>query len=122
MTPEDFLAQYTAALETQNWDNVAPLIHADCIAVFTEDTYKGKAAVESAFRKTFDLIKDETYAIENLHWVLRKEDVVIVNYNFHWSGIIHGKPAAGGGRGTATLVLEDGRWRLLSEHLGPNPR
>ncbi len=122
MTPEDFLTQYVAALETQNWDVVAPLIHPDCVAVFTEDTFKGKAAVEGAFRKTFALIKDETYSIDNLHWVLQRDDVAVVTYHFHWSGVIHGQSASGGGRGTATLVYADGRWLLLSEHLGPNPR
>lgn len=121
-TPEQFLAAYEQALATQAWEQVEPLIHENCTAVFSEDTYIGKAAVAQAFRRTFQLIQDETYAIRNLHWLDRSDEYAICLYDFAWSGIINGQPASGGGRGTAVLKREDDRWQLLCEHLGPAPR
>jgi len=121
-TPEEFLAAYEQALATQDWEQVSPLIHERCTAVFSEDTYIGKSEVEQAFRRTFNLIRDETYTISNRHWIDCSEEYAICLYDFAWSGIINGQAASGGGRGTAVLKWDDGRWQLLCEHLGPAAR
>lgn len=121
-TPEEFLAAYEQALATQEWEQVAPLIHERCTAVFSENTYRGKSEVEQAFRRTFNLIQDETYRISNIQWLDRSEEYAICLYDFAWSGIINGQAASGGGRGTAVLKWGDGRWQLLCEHLGPAAR
>lgn len=121
-SPLDFIRSYETALATQDWQQIAPLIHDDCVAVFTENTFRGKTAVEAAFRKTFALIEDETYGINNINWQLRTENVAVLTYNFAWSGTIDGQAASGGGRGSSVLVCENGRWLLLLEHLGPPAR
>jgi ketosteroid isomerase-like protein len=121
-SPEQFLTAYEQALATQDWHEIAPLIHADCTAVFTEATFKGKTAVEQAFRHTFQLIQDETYTISNVRWLDRCEHHALCIYDFAWSDIIKGQPASGGGRGTSVLKWADGRWQLLCEHLGPAAR
>lgn len=121
-TPEEFLVAYEAALASQEWKQVAPLIHERCTAVFTEKTFMGKSEVEQAFRRTFNLIQDETYKISSVQWLDRCEHHAICLYDFAWSGIINGQPASGGGRGTAVLKWENGHWQLLCEHLGPAAR
>lgn len=121
MTPEQFIHQYETALATQQWEKVAPLIHEDCVATFSEGTHKGKTEVEQAFRRTFELIQDETYAISNLHWVQKTETMAVLVYNFSWSGMINGQYASGSGRGTSVLVKSENHWQLICEHLGPNP-
>ena len=118
----DFLIAYETALATQDWVQVAPLIHDDCVAVFTEATFRGKEAVGAAFRKTFALIQDETYVISEVQVIRQTADLVVLSYDFAWSGLINDQSAAGGGRGTSVLVRENGRWLLLYEHLGPPPR
>jgi ketosteroid isomerase-like protein len=62
-TPEAFLTAYERALATQEWENVAPLIHDDCVVTFSEGTHTGKAAVERAFRRTFSTIQNERFQI-----------------------------------------------------------
>jgi ketosteroid isomerase-like protein len=118
-TPQALMTAYEQALATQAWDNVAPLIHEQCTATFSEGTYIGKAEVEAAFRKTFDLIKDETYTIDHVHWIQETSQTAVLIYHFHWSGIINGNFASGSGRGTSVLINESGNWQLLCEHLGP---
>ena len=121
MTPQEFLQQYEQALAAQSWPVVAPLFHPDVCVTFNDGTYKGIAEVQQAFESTFGLIEDEEYRIKDLHWVRQTDDYAVCLYTFHWRGLVGGKPAQGSGRGTSVLVKEDGRWLLLTEHLGPNP-
>lgn len=119
MTSLDFVAQYESALAAQQWDAVSPLIHTRASVVFSNGTvHKGKDAVRAAYEQNFDAIKNEHYKIANVHWLLDSPDTAVYMFDFSWTGIIDGKEASGGGRGTAVLVHEDGRWQLLAEHLG----
>ena len=40
-------------------------------------------------------------------------------FHFNWKGIINGQQASGSGRGTTVIMFENGKWKLVSEHLGP---
>ena len=121
MTPADFISRYEQALASQDWAKVAPLIHLNCSVTFSSgQIHRGKAAVEKAFRANFDLIKDEEYAMSDLHWIVKGETFAVCTFVYHWSGVINGKPASGSGRGTSSLVKEEGDWLLVAEHLGPN--
>jgi ketosteroid isomerase-like protein len=122
INPQELLSAYEQALTTQQWENVAPLIHERCVATFSEGTYVGKAEVEAAFRNTFALIKDETYKISDIHWIQQTENYAVLVYIFSWSGLINGQFASGSGRGTSVLVKEDEQWLILTEHLGPKAK
>lgn len=118
-TPETFFEEYQAALASQRWERVRPLIHQRCTVVFSSGTFDGIGQVEAAFRRTFDLIDEERYAITNLRWLDRSESRAVALYDFAWEGLIDGKPASGGGRGTSVLIREQQGWQVLLEHLGP---
>lgn len=118
MTPSEFLIAYEAALATQDWGLVAPLVHEDATVTFSNGAvYKGKASIQGAFEKNFSSIKSEEYSIAGIHWIRETGDYAVCNYTYHWQGIINGELAGGAGRGTSVLVNEDGRWLLLAEHL-----
>ena len=120
MIPEDFVERYEAALATQRWEFVAPLVHDDVCVTFSDGAYfRGKSEVQKAFEKNFALIKDERYSISDIHWVRRTGQYAVYTFTFHWAGFIDGKQVTGAGRGTSVLVKEDGKWLLLTEHLGP---
>jgi len=120
MELEEFIRAYEAALATQDWRQVEPLVHADACVTFSNGTvHKGKAEVQKAFEKNFSLIRDETYSISNVHWVMKKPETAVYLFEFSWSGLINGQPAKGSGRGTCVLINEGGEWQLLIEHLGP---
>ena len=115
----EFVGAYEAALGTQRWESIAPLVHTNCTVTFSEGTYRGIEEVGAAFRKTFGLILDETYEMREVNWVLESETTAVLTFKFHWSGIIHGKEASGSGRGTSVLVKGSEGWQLICEHLGP---
>ena len=120
MTAEEFLAAYEAALAAQDWDEVDPLIHPNCVVTFSSgQVNEGKAAVEKAFRTNFDLIEEEEYAMSKVNWIVKTGEFAVLSFEYDWSGVIHGSPASGGGRGTSSLIKEDGKWLLVAEHLGP---
>jgi ketosteroid isomerase-like protein len=119
MTPEYFVRRYEAALASQRWNSVDPLMHDEvCVTFSTGAVHKGKAAVRRAYETNFAAIEDEQYHISNLHWVLQSESIAVYLFDFQWSGRIKGQEAQGSGRGTTVLVRGGGDWKLLVEHLG----
>ena len=46
MNPETFIEKYEAALATQDWQQVAPLVHPDvCVTFSSGSVHVGKTAV-----------------------------------------------------------------------------
>ncbi len=120
MSPEQFVTNYEAALATQNWENVAPLIcpHA-CVTFSGGSVHKGIKAIQDAYERNFSLIKSEEYLTSNVYWILKNKETAVYLFNFSWKGIIDGHQAAGSGRGTTVIINDNGLWKLLAEHLGP---
>lgn len=119
MTPEQFISAYEKALASQQWENVAPLMHPNACVTFSNGSmFKGIDAIEAAYRRNFALIKDEVYRISNVHFAIKNEHTAVFTFAFKWSGIINGQPAQGSGIGTSTIVFENGSWLLIAEHLG----
>lgn len=119
MSATEFIARYEAALGTQDWDVVAPLIHDDARVIFSNGAlHVGKDAIKIAYERNFATIKSELYQVENVHWLFESPDCASYMFEFRWTGIIEGKEASGSGRGTAVLVRESGDWVLVGEQLG----
>ena len=119
MSHEIFLQRYEQALSSHTWEAVEPLIDDDACFVFSDGTFIGKAEIEKAIRKTFALILDENYRIQDVQWVYVREECALCAYTFHWAGLIDGKPCEGQGRGTTLLVKTELGWKVKHEHLGP---
>ena len=114
------LDAYQAALATQDWAEVEPLMDARVCVTFSDGRhFRGREAVREAFERNFALIVDEVYEIRDVHWVDVDLSHATCTYEFHWSGLIEGKPAAGAGRGTSVLTNAHGAWLVLAEHLSP---
>jgi len=120
MSPEAFVKAYEAALGTQDWGAVAPLIHDEAVVVFSNGAlHDGKVAIQAAYERNFKTIKGEVYRVENLRWLTQTAESAAYIFEFHWSGVIDGQSASGAGRGMAALVRAAEGWRLMGEHLGP---
>lgn len=118
MTSDSFVTAYKAALSTQEWQNVEPLIHPDCYVVFSNgDTHKGIDVVKKAYERNFSLIKNEEYIISIIHWLLQRECTSVYTFDYSWCGEINGQLVQGSGRGTAVLICENNKWYLMAEQL-----
>jgi ketosteroid isomerase-like protein len=121
MNPDKFISDYSNALHSQDWENVEPLIHSNaCVTFSTGKVHKGIQSIKEAYQKNFALIKSEQYLMSDVHWIVKEEHVAVYIFNFTWRGIINGQQAHGSGRGTAALMPEQGKWKLIAEHLGPD--
>ncbi|MEO0527167.1 MAG: nuclear transport factor 2 family protein [Bacteroidota bacterium] len=119
MNQEEFIKLYEAALATQNWKVVEPLVSENASVTFSNGTvHIGKENVQKAFEKNFAMIKNEKYAIENIKWLLKNEKFAVYMFEFNWKGLINDKPVHGSGYGTSVIIKEEEKWKLLTEHLG----
>lgn len=65
----DFLAEYIRLTNTHQFDKLAPLIAEDAIFWFSSGSYRGLSAIRAAFERTWGLIQDEVYAVEDVEWL-----------------------------------------------------
>ncbi|MEO0914981.1 MAG: nuclear transport factor 2 family protein, partial [Pseudomonadota bacterium] len=67
MSAREFVKRYEAALATQDWAAVAPLISDQARVVFSSGAlHAGKDAIRAAYEHNFSTIKGEEYRIENV--------------------------------------------------------
>lgn len=120
MAAREFIKQYEAALATQDWADVAPLISDRATVIFSNGArYVGKDAIRRAYAHNFTTIKNEDYRIENVQWLIEAPDSAANMFDFYWAGVIDGREASGSGRGTAVLARAPNGWVLVGEQLGP---
>ncbi len=119
MDAQEFIKSYEIALRTQDWKIVEPLISSIASVTFSDGTiHIGKDNVQKAFEKNFSMIKSEKYIIENVNWLIKEELYGVYLFEFRWTGIVNGNSVSGSGYGTSVIRKEEGKWKLLTEHLG----
>jgi len=120
MAPDQFIRDYAAALRSQDWSEVAPLIDEDAVVAFSDGTlHQGVDAIKAAYSRNFALIKNEDFQIENVRWSMRNAKVAAYSFDFRWTGLVDGRPASGSGTGSTVLRNNAGTWMLFAEQLFP---
>jgi len=114
---DTFLEAYEKAANSCDFTNVAPLVADDASFWFTNGHFAGKAAIQKAFEVTWDSIRDETYTISEVKWIVQNYWVSACTYRFKSDGIVDGKRQVYKGQGTNVLRRIAGNWRIMHEHL-----
>ena len=122
MTPAEFLHEYERRTNTHRFEEVAPLIADNATYWFSDGSFQGKDAIRQAFEDTWELIKDEHYAIENVQWLVDEKHVSVCIYLFRWQGKVKGQTRQGIGRGTSVLQKFGNSWQVTHEHLSSLPQ
>jgi len=112
-----FMRAYEEANNSHDIGRVAPMIATDATYWFTDGCHEGRPQIEAAIGRTFATIKDETYEISELDWVVIAPEHAVCRYRFSWSGVVGGEPRSGQGRGTNVIVKNRTRWQIKHEHL-----
>ena len=112
-----FMREYEEANNSHDIDRVTPMIAPDATYWFTDGSHDGLPQIAEAIRRTFSVIKDESYEINGLEWVVLAPEHAVCAYRFSWTGVVDGEPRSGHGRGTNVLVKHEGRWQVRHEHL-----
>ncbi len=114
-----FMARFEAALASEDFANVAPLIHPQAVFRFSEGDHSGMAEIQAAMERTWAHDVDgERYYLTNKRVLHSGHDAATVLFTWNWSGdsAEHG-PFEIVGRGTVQLVRHDGSVKVLLEHL-----
>lgn len=121
ITPDEFLADYIHQANTHSFDAVAPRIDEAAVFWFSSGSHRGLDEIRAAFERTWSIIHNEQYWLEDVEWLTLDAASATCIYTFHWQGSIDGVSREGNGRGT-TIVANDGqRWRVVHEHLSAHP-
>ncbi len=117
-TPDECMQAYERATSSHDLEATLALIDEEALYFFSDETvHPGKQAIEKVLRRNFNLIQDEKYSISHLTWLVRSDQAAACVYDYSWSGIIHGMPASGVGRGTSVLKRTGNGWKVIHEHL-----
>ena len=117
-TAEVCLLAYERATNSHDIEATLALIDEGAIYFFSDESvHIGKPAIEKVLRRNFNSIEEETYSLDNLTWLVKSEKVAACIYDYSWTGLIKGEPAAGSGRGTTILHQGEGGWKVIHEHL-----
>lgn len=114
-----FMARFEAALATEDFTQVAPLVHPQAVFRFSEGDHSGMADVKAAMERTWAFeVDDERYYLTDKRVLRSGEDAATVLFTWNWSGnsAEHG-PFEITGRGTVQLVRHAGEIKILLEHL-----
>lgn len=114
-----FMARFEAALATEDFEKVAPLIHPQAVFRFSEGDHSGMADIRAAMERTWAFeVDDERYYLTDKRVLRSGKDAATVLFTWNWSGdsAEHG-PFKITGRGTVQLVRHEGAIKILLEHL-----
>lgn len=121
MSARDTLEKYKSVINQHDFKLLVPLISKGCQFWFTSGTYKGHEATRQAFEKTWDMIKEEVYRLDDVVWIAEDDSAASCTYTYHWEGLIKGEKRSGKGRGTTVLKRESDGWKIVHEHLSAFP-
>ncbi|MDZ7786190.1 MAG: SgcJ/EcaC family oxidoreductase [Candidatus Saccharibacteria bacterium] len=111
------LQAYEKAVNSRDFENVAPMIAKDAVFWFTNGTYHGIKSIRQAFESIYQNIQDGIYKINNIVWLARDYDTAACVYDFTLDGKVNNKQPVYTGRGTNVLQRIDGNWQIIHEHL-----
>ncbi|KMJ57351.1 cag pathogenicity island protein Cag4 [Bacillus sp. LL01] len=111
------LEEYIEATNTHNFDNVEKSLHENVVYWFTNKTCTSLEDIRSFFENAWDTIKEEVYAAKDVQWIAVGERTATCLYTFHYEGYMNGEFISGSGRATNVFVKEEGKWKLIHEHL-----
>jgi ketosteroid isomerase-like protein len=63
----------------------------------------GKPAIAEGLKRNFDTIRNDTYDVFDVTWLVESDHVAVCVYRFGWTGEINGVPTHGEGRGASVL-------------------
>ncbi|MFD6294320.1 YybH family protein [Streptomyces sp. NPDC060235] len=112
-----FIGEYEQANNRHDIARVVQFIADDAVYWFSNGSFRGLASVKSAIEQTFATSLNEVYEVQDLEWPVVTTDLAVCRYQFAWRGEVAGQSRSGRGRGTNVIVMRDGRWQIVHEHL-----
>jgi len=120
-----FLNQFEALAEKESFDLISDMIHERANFRFNDGDFVGRRAIQAAFEKTWRAdpsVKKARFYLSDIVVLTTDSSTATATYTYNWEGSQGGREFTIRGRGTRVLLREDGRFRIIHEHLSRFPR
>lgn len=115
-TPKEAMQLYETYIGN-GFASVKRLIDDQAVFWFNDGSFNGLDAIQGAFEKTAESLKEEKYWLTDKNWIA--DNVCL--YQFNWEAVVDGQKTCGCGRGTTVFKELGGEWKIAHEHLSSNP-
>lgn len=127
VTPEsvvDFLHHFENEALQEDFDRLEPMIDEQAFFRFNDGDFIGRAAIRAVFEKTWrgdPSVQRTRFFLTDIVVLLTDQVSAAATYTWHWEGRQGELEFRIRGRGTRVLAFEDGRFRIVHEHLSRFP-
>lgn len=119
-----FLHEFERLAEREDFGLIRDMIDENAYFRFNDGDFIGRPAIQAAFEKTWrgdPTVKKARFYLTDITVLTVDERTATATYTFHWEGSQGGVSFEIRGRGSRVLVCEDGRFRIVHEHLSRFP-
>ena len=120
-----FLVDFERLAEQEDFALIRGMIDERAYFRFNDGDFIGLAAIERVFEKTWrgdPTIRKASFHLSDIVVLTTDERSATATYTYNWAGSQGDRHFVVRGRGTRVLVCEDGRFRIVHEHLSRFPR
>lgn len=120
-----FLLEFERLAEREDFSLISEYIDERAYFRFNDGDFIGRKAIQAAFEKTWGgdpSVKKARFYLTDIVVLTVDARTASATYTWNWEGSQGDKPFSVRGRGTRVLAHEQGRFRIVHEHLSRLPR
>ncbi len=120
-----FLHRFEVIAGQEDFDLVEPMIHPRAFFRFNDGDFLGRQAIRAVFEKTWagsPGVKKDRFYLTDIVVLSTDQASASATYTYNWEGRQDGRPFRIQGRGTRVLVMAQGDFQIIHEHLSRFPR
>ena len=120
----DFLNRFEEIAEQEDFGLVEDMIHEHAVFRYNDGDFIGRAAIQAAFEKSWrgdPNVRKARFYLTDIRVLTTDHATAAATYTYNWEGSQGEHQFKIQGRGTRVLVKEDGRFRIIHEHLSRFP-
>jgi ketosteroid isomerase-like protein len=119
-----FLHRFEALAMQEDFGLIQELIDERAYFRFNDGDFVGRAAIQTAFEKTWrgdPSVKKARFYLSDIVVLTVDKSTATATYSYHWEGSQGAQSFKIQGRGTRVLASGDGNFRIVHEHLSRFP-
>ena len=120
-----FLVEFERLAEKEDFSLIREFIDERAYFRFNDGDFVGRAAIQAAFEKTWRAdpsVKKARFYLTDIVVLTIDQRTASATYTWNWEGSQGERQFAIRGRGTRVLTVENGKFRIVHEHLSRFPR
>jgi hypothetical protein len=121
----NFLVEFERLAEQENFELIREFIDEQAYFRFNDGDFIGQAAIQAVFEKTWrgdPSVKKARFYLTDITVLTIDQRTASATYTWNWEGSQGDRQFAMRGRGTRVLAFENGKFRIVHEHLSRFPR